>query len=269
MTPVVCTSLACWPGLGHVEAASLAQQGVVEPLFGTLSVAHVQVVPQSAGVFDPALAEAFRTSWPQTAWRLHANVRVLPERRVADLAGFDVHCDWFAQAARVHRALGASAYSAHPGERAQASMSRMLDHARRCADLFGCAVAVEGQYPLPGAEPHRLLVSTWAEYSSLLESDVPYAVDLSHLNILAHRSASRDTALVAELLACERCLEVHVSANDGSGDWHQVCECTPWWWPLLSRINPSAVVFSEGNHRRRTLERKSDDNHRPPVAAER
>lgn len=51
------------------------------------------------------------------------------------------------------------------------------------------------------------------------------------------------------MLACDRCIEVHVSDNDGSGDWHQVCQATPWWAPLLSHINNQAVVFSEGNHR--------------------
>jgi hypothetical protein len=58
---------------------------------------------------------------------------------------------------------------------------------------------------------------------------------------------------VRDMLACERCIEVHVSANDGRGDWHQVCEQPPWWWPLLQYINPKAVVFSEGNHRRKRI----------------
>lgn len=261
-----CASLACWPGLGHFEAAALAQQGAVEPLFGALSVEHVQIVPQSAGVFGLGLAEAFREAWPRTTFRLHANVRVLPERRVADLSGFDEHRAWFDQAARVHRTLGAEAYSAHAGERARSSMRSMLDGARRCADLFGCPVAVEGHYPLPGPDPYRLLVSTWTEYRELLESGVPYALDLSHLNILAHRSAFTETTLVAELLASERCLEVHVSDNDGSGDWHQVCERMPWWWPLLSHVQPCAVVFSEGNHRRVHHQRKSHDLTKPPCS---
>jgi hypothetical protein len=79
---------------------------------------------------------------------------------------------------------------------------------------------------------------------------VPYALDLSHLHILATRTGRRETTLVAEMLACERCIEVHVSDNDGQGDWHQVCAEPPWWHPLLPHIHPHAVVFSEGNHRR-------------------
>ncbi|MDO9093623.1 MAG: hypothetical protein Q8R98_14850 [Rubrivivax sp.] len=126
----------------------------------------------------------------------------------------------------------------------------MLDHTRRCADLFGCAVGVEGQYPAAG-DPW--LVSTWPEYRRLFESGVPYAIDLSHLHILACHSGVHDDALVRDMLACDRCIEVHVSANDGRGDWHQVCEQPPWWWPLLQYINPKAVVFSEGNHRRKRI----------------
>lgn len=259
MNRTVCASLACWPGLGHLEAATLAMAGAFEPLFGALSVEHVQIVPQSAGIFDESFAEVLRQSWPGTAFRLHANVRVLDHRCVADLSGFDVHHDWFRQAARVHRALGARVYSAHSGLRAQASMRDLLDRARRCADLFDCPVAIEGQYPLPDGEADRLLVSSWAEYRALLESGVPFAVDLSHLNILAHRSGTVEMTLARELVRSEQCLEVHLSHNDGSGDWHQVCDCAPWWWELLGHIQPDAVIFSEGNHRRRRNERRAHE----------
>lgn len=259
MNRTVCTSLACWPGLGHLEAATLAMAGAFEPLFGALSVEHVQIVPQSAGIFDESLAEVLRASWPGTAFRLHANVRVLHDRRIADLSGFGVHRDWFLQAARVHKVLGARVYSAHPGLRAQASMEELLDRARRCADLFDCPVAIEGQYPLPGAEPDRLLVSSWAEYRALLDSGVPFVIDLSHLNILAHRTGLVEMTLARELLSSEQCLEVHLSHNDGSGDWHQMCDCAPWWSELLGQIQPDAVVFSEGNHRRRRNERRAHE----------
>lgn len=93
-------------------------------------------------------------------------------------------------------------------------------------------------------------MSIWDEYRLLFDSGVPYALDLSHLNILAHQSGQKEATLVQEMLACERCTEVHVSDNDGSGDWHQVCESKPWWYSLLSYIHHDAVIFTEGNHRR-------------------
>ncbi|GAO20860.1 MULTISPECIES: hypothetical protein [Comamonadaceae] len=240
-------SLACWPGMRHEAAAALLHAPIGEPLFGPLSAEHVQLVPQSTGCLTEDRADALRMAHPRTRFRLHANVHVLADRRFADLSGFTLHADWFVQAARISRRLGAPAYTAHAGRRAQATLSMALEHARRCADLFGCPVGIEGHYPTPG---DTWLVSSWSEYRAVFESGVPYALDLSHLHILATATGRHEPTFVAEMLACERCIEVHVSDNDGRGDWHQVCTVPSWWYPLLIHIQPSAVVFSEGNHRR-------------------
>lgn len=243
-----CLSLASWPGLRHEDAIGLLGERHQEPMFGTLSHEHVQLVPQSFGVLTGQVAQRLSAACPDVQFRLHANVRVLPEYIRADLSGFDRHRSWFEQAARISRQLRAPAYSAHAGRRDEASLDQMLDHARRCADLFECPVAVEGLYPTP----HKgYLVATWGEYRALFESGVPYALDLSHLNIVAAQSGERDDGLVAEMLACDRCLEVHVSDNDGTGDQHRVCERQPWWWSMLGRVHPAAAIFSEGNRRTR------------------
>jgi hypothetical protein len=248
MKPVM-TSLACWPGLTHLAAARIAMAGAHEPLIGKLRTDHVQLVPQCIDVLDEGLAEVLAKTWPATRFRLHANVRVMSQRRLADLCTYERDLDWFTAAARIHQVLGATIYSAHAGRRSDATFETMLDNARRCADLFGCPVAIEGQYPVAGNEPDKFLLSTWAEYRALLDSGAPFALDLSHLNIVAHRTACRDEGLVAEMLASPNCLEVHLSANDGSGDWHQVVRQEPWWWPHVHHIHPNAVIFSEGNHR--------------------
>lgn len=240
-------SLACWPGLQHEDAARHLADPPVETCFGRLSAEHVQLVPQCMGQLTDALVDSLRTAYPASRFRLHANARILAGHVIADLSGFASHARWFAQAARISRRLAAPAYTAHAGTRSQASMTEMLENARRCADLFGCPVGVEGHYPTRG---DTWLVSGWTEYQALFESGVPYALDLSHLHIVATHSRRRETTLIAEMLACERCLEVHVSANDGSGDWHQVCAEPPWWFELLQRVHPEAIIFSEGNHRR-------------------
>lgn len=58
--------------------------------------------------------------------------------------------------------------------------------------------------------------------------------------------------LVRSMLASPRCLEVHLSANDGRADQHQVLESLDgvWWAPLLQHIHQDCVVFSEGNRLR-------------------
>lgn len=240
-------SLACWPGLYHEDAAQRLADPPVEPCFGRLSTEQVQLVPQSMGLLDETLVDALSEAFPDTQFRLHANVRVLARHVIADLSGFETHTEWFVQAARISQRLKAPAYTAHAGRRRQATLVGMLECARRCADLFGCPVGVEGHYPTPD---NSWLVSNWEEYRTLFESDVPYALDLSHLHIVATKSGRREVSLVAEMLSCERCLEVHVSANDGRGDRHEICTEAPWWYALLPRVHPKAVIFSEGNHRR-------------------
>lgn len=242
-------SLACWPGLRHEEASKFLLAPPVEPCFGRLSAEHAQLVPQSMGLLDDALADRLRATYPATRFRLHANAWVLPRHVFADLSSYALHADWFSQAAHVSRRLDAPAYTAHAGARAHASLAEILDHARHCADLFGCPVGVEGHYP---TRHDAWLVSSWAEYRALFESGVPYALDLSHLNILATRTGHREVTLVAEMLACERCLEVHVSDNNGRGDTHEVCAVPSWWFPLLTHVHDDAILFAEGNHRHYT-----------------
>lgn len=246
-------SLAAFPGLTHEVALRTAvcrQQtdALAEPALGGLLMDHVQLVPQSFGHLTEHVAEQLQAALPDTRFRLHANVRVLRAHRFADLANMNEHRDWFVQAARISKLLNAPAYTAHSGSRRHGTLMNVLDNARRLSDLFGCPVGVEGQYPTARGDA---LVDNWCEYAQLLHSGVPYALDLSHLNILAIWSGQRNETLVAELLSCERCIEIHLSDNDGSGDWHQVCDGDPWWMPLLVARHADAVVFSEGNHLRR------------------
>ena len=84
-------SLACWPGLRHEQAARYLSEAVVEPCFGKLSAQHAQLVPQNFGVLDEDLVDYLAAECPQTQFRLQVTVRVLPDRRSADLSGFDVH----------------------------------------------------------------------------------------------------------------------------------------------------------------------------------
>lgn len=247
MRPEVCISLACWPGLTHVEALRRLAHPPVEPGFGTLSTAHVQLVPQNFGCLDEGLADAMRAAFPCTRFRLHANVQVLPRRIIADLAAFAEQATWFRRAAAVNRCLDGPAYTAHPGRRTQGTLQEVFDASRRCAEWFDCPVGIEAQYP---SADGRWLVSTWDEYRTLFESGVPYAIDLSHVHILASITRRRELGLLNEMLACERCLEVHVSDNDGTHDQHRVCQGAPWWLPLIGVVHRDAVIFSEGNHRR-------------------
>jgi hypothetical protein len=239
-------SLACWPGKHPVEAAALAHLGPTEEPWGVLSADHLQLVPQSSGLLSEGLVDGLMAAFPSTCFRLHANVRVLPTHRLADLSSFDEHTDWFERAAQLHKRLKSTACSLHAGRRQNATLQQVFDNAHRAADFFGTPVAVEGLYP---DSKDTWLLSTWAEYESLLQSRVPYAIDLSHLHILANRNKHLESGLVKDLLSNDRCLEVHVSDNDGFWDGHEKIRdrFDPlWWMPLVEHIHPDALVFTEG-----------------------
>ncbi len=253
-------SFAAFPALFHSASARqfLCDGGgssrVIEPAWGEVHADHVQLVPQNQGQITHEVANDLRTRYPKTRFRLHANARVQKQMAFVDVSEFHERQDWVRDAAAISRVLGAPAYSAHSGLRRQCSFDQMLDNARRAEDLFEVSVAIEGQYPSSGHNGDLYLVSTWEEYRKLNESGCADALHLSHLNILVQHSGRREDALVSEMLSNERCLEVHVSSNDGTGDQHQVCTLSnrrSWWWPLLRSIHGQAVVFTEGNQLRK------------------
>ena len=242
----VCVSLGMYGRLPHHEAIALAlAHPPVDPLLGTLSSAHLQLCPQNQGQVDLALADALRRDYPGIRFRLHANVRLGDKLRRVDLCDWKTEQPWFKTCAEVSAALGACAYTAHAGTRTKATVQQVPRAVRLAEQDFGIPVGIESHYPAPG-DPW--LISTWAEYRQMLDARVHYALDLSHLNILAVQTGCIEWGLVKDLLASDRCLEVHVSANDGRGDQHLPLSpaAEPWWLPLLAYAHPDAVVFSEG-----------------------
>jgi len=243
-------STACFPGHGFLEAARRLRTGVSEPLLGRLGMQHCQLCPQNFGIVDEKLAGLLKERFPATRFRLHANVRVF--QRVYRFSAADFNCHtafYFERLAEVSSALGAPAYSLHAG-RSVCSLEDLRRKVAAIEEMFDIPVAIEGHYPTSG---WPWLLSGWDDYRWLFDSGLRYALDLSHLNILAARSGRREADLVVRLLSSPRCLEIHVSGNDGRRDLHRPLLEAPWWWLLLEHRNPDAVVFSEGNrlaHRR-------------------
>lgn len=139
------------------------------------------------------------------------------------------------------------------GTTAQLPGIRVTDAVARIAagieePLFGRVdvVAVEGLYP---SKRRHQLVSTWADYETLLAKGAPLAIDLNHLRIVARYDVGWQQDIVEALLSSPQLREVHLSDNDGHADQHSVCSAPPWWWPVLNAISlpVHAVVFTEGN----------------------
>lgn len=238
-------SLGALPCYRFEDAIGMALGGLSEPALGALSADDLQLCPQNMGYLSEELATEIARKYP-SQFRLHANVRVLPKMTFSDASTFKDHPDWFIQAGKVSRLLQAPSYTVHAGERANCDLQTMFNHVRAIEDIFGCAVGVEGLYP---TKTNKYLLSDWDEYATLLDSGVKYALDLSHLNILAHHSGKQETGLVSELLQSENCIEIHLSGNDGMGDSHSVLDSSVWWFNLLGKANPKATLFSEGNQR--------------------
>lgn len=251
-------SLGAYGRLPHVEAIRLALSNPpVDPLLGRLHTRHLQLCPQNQGQITAELALQLKQDYPDIQFRLHANVQLEPQPRWVDLCDWPDAQVWFKQMAFISGLLGTSVYTAHAGRRCKASVDQVLRYVREAEQVLGMAVGIEGHYPdryppsrYPGRDD-RWLISSWAQYQALLESGVHYALDLSHLHILACQSGRIEYGLVSEMLASPCCLEVHLSGNDGSGDQHQPLDCDnpPWWWTLLfTSVHPDAVIFAEGKH---------------------
>lgn len=245
MTPTaVHLSLAAYPGMEFLHAMERAvRERPTEPALGELSLAEVQLCPQNRGLLTLDYLDVLRGMFPETRFRLHANVRVLPNKEITDWSAWDASSPYWQALAAASRHVQAPAYTAHAGRRCDASLSDVIRASREATDLFGCPVGVEGHYPTPG---DVFLVSSWEEYRTLFESGAYYVMDLSHLHIVATQSGRRENTLVQEMLANARCLEVHLSGNDGISDQHRTLNIEPWWWPHLRHIHPATTVFSEG-----------------------
>lgn len=244
---IVNYSLASFPRRGYIEAMRLAASGqFIEPLLPDVQINHVQLCPQNLGQIDDEVISELHNTYPETRFRLHANARVMSSRLISDLSNFDRDARYWSELAKTSIKLKAPAYSAHAGRRVDGSIDDAINNARRAEQIFDCPVALEGHYPERG-DPY--LFSTWAEYRYLFESGIAYALDLSHLNIVSRNGRHYERELVREMLSSDRCIEVHLSGNDGRRDIHTPLVTEPVWWSDLDYIQANAVVFTEGQFR--------------------
>ncbi len=242
-------SLGAWPAL----PASSAMRGAVEaeePLFGRLDLAHAQICPQNPGRLTLEDAAALREEFPQTQFRLHANAHAHGWSSLADAStyGQSEFSEYFDRLIELSVAFDAPAYTWHAGLRRHANLKQVFARTMEMEQRMGIPVGIEGLYPTPDG---RYLLADWDEYAAMLRSGVKYALDMSHINIVAHRTHRREDGLLRELLASPNCIEIHVSGNNGDADTHGQLATEPWWWSMMVEYaNPQATIFTEGGRRR-------------------
>ena len=229
----------------HRRSMELIAQGLTDAVFGKIHIDQVQICPQHAGYIGDDLVEHLLETYPQTEFRLHASPKLKGQtRKIVHVSNAAENMDYFRRADEVNVRFGARGYSIHAGKRSECSFDRMLEQLDMIQQCSSTPIAIEGLYP---TKKDLWLMATWEEYEAVAERGFSYALDLSHLNIVAE-SQGRNDALVSHLLSSSQCMEVHVSANDGRADSHRPMEALqlPWWMNLLGSANPDAIIFYEG-----------------------
>lgn len=242
---VINATTATWAHLDYLGAMERLQN-TSDPFLGNITTEHVQLCPQNANINSLDTIGLLAEKYPDTQFRLHADVKLKGRFTKADLCWFKKEniSNWQC-IADVSNMLKAPCYSLHAGERKECSLEKLFDNYFQLQELFDCPIAIEGHYP---ASNDMWLLSKWQEHEELLKhDDICYVIDLSHLNIIANRYGWQDD-LVRELISDKRCLEIHVSANEGKADSHQPIEVKPYWYEFLTIANTEAEIFYEGNH---------------------
>ena len=218
--------------------------------FGLYSYKHLQLCPQTPDVYCESLLSSIHKRLPDTQLRLHANIRVSTARKVIDVSNYGVHTrDYFKRISDLSRYISAPTYSAHSGRR-NASLAKLFHQWEQIQLMFDCPVLIEGMYP---SQKEDYFINSWNEYVQLMHSGCPYALDLSHLNIVAKHEGKRPQT-VYDLVCHPNCLEIHLSHNNGNTDAHRSLSATHWknvWWKEswlsgLKHRSSLPVHFSEG-----------------------
>lgn len=250
---IVCATTAQFPGATIPFALDKITAGVSEGAWGNLSRAHIQLCPQNPTHLSEKMVEQLCAIYPLSQLRLHANARVLDQHVLWDVSTFTSETRHYyrALADRMLR-LNTKVFSIHSGYLRNCASDEFWERLNRLRDDVdhytqgAVRVAVEGLYPCANRPQH---IGSWNEYEKLLKDQIPFALDLSHLKIVAHYEKTWNHTLVMEMMSSPLCVEIHVSDNDGRSDRHSPVQSHPLWWEQLhsASLPSECVVFSEGN----------------------
>jgi hypothetical protein len=220
-----------FPGKSFDVALSKAQQLRADLFPGAVySTTRIQLCPQTRDHTPLHQLTSLKANYPDVTFQLHANVkrdiRFEPFDTSVDFsdAWAQRYVDWLKEACEL---LDAPSYSWHAsGGRQVTTLTRAFDNTRRLQDFLQRPVALEGLYP----SPFGWAMSTVSDYETLLDADIDFVIDVSHLLICHRQDRLVSDELLLALLSCPRCTEVHLSHNDGLADQH--CDFPPGVLPF-------------------------------------
>jgi hypothetical protein len=237
-------SLAAFGTMSIPDAVHCAQSIEMDILGNPISANKLQLCPQNRRGVNRELCDILLERYPDTEFRLHANVNITGRPFIVDASNWgDYTLDWFTTLREYVQLLKTPLYTLHAGRRDNCTLPELFDKVREIEDFLQISVGVEGLYP---EREGKWLINSWQEYEAMLNSGVNYALDLSHLNIVAYYEQSKPLDLLKALLESKQCIEVHISDNEGYRDSHFHIVKEPWWWDSLQFTNPSVDIFTEG-----------------------
>ena len=236
-------SLATFGTIPTIDAVRLSQE-VGQSILGVpVRCDKLQICPQNRrGVNDEIIAYLLEV-YPDIEFRLHANVNVTGLAKIVDASNWPDDSYYFGFLKKALYAIKSPVYTLHAGRRSNCSLEDLFAKVKDLEDSLGIPTGVEGHYP---DADNKWLINSWKEYEAMLNSGVNFALDLSHLNIVGYYEQVYPLDLVKAMIESERCIEVHISHNEGYSDSHRNIIEEPWWWQSLQFINPSADIFTEG-----------------------
>lgn len=225
------------------QACEFAVNGIEIDHIGNIGIPVIQICPQNKTRVNEALIDRLYESYPGHEILFHANIHIMDLRVLKDVADFEETDPYWVRFKQLAHHADIRHYSAHAGFRKHGTMQDTIDKQRRMIDFLGIPVALEGHYPV---SKNRFLASDWAEWEMMLNSGLPFVVDLSHAAIIAHLKRLRNDDLVQEMLSSPNCIEIHLSGNDGKSDQHRALDGHEWWWRMLDGRNIESYIFYEG-----------------------
>jgi hypothetical protein len=224
-------------------ATAIVQAGVSDPALGVIDYAHIQVCPQNfgEGKITEQLLDKLQDFVPESKIRLHANTRIMDHSCQYDAGTISRFPEYTQRLTAILKHLG-TPYTLHAANNGVPLLTQ-LEAVSKLSDATGVPVGIEGLYPSKYA---RNTLKVWDDYELLLMSDCFYAIDLSHLNIIRQNIGNPPQGLLESLIQDPKCIEIHVSGNDGIMDSHLPCTGKEWWMPLLNIVSDNTVIFYEG-----------------------
>ncbi len=248
----ICPASACYPGKPIDTALILLHKNKpTDFCIEKWDFSNIQICPQHIGFISETTTNRIKSKYPTTQFRLHANIRVNTTHRSFD-AGFDLldNLEYATKIKTIQQQLNAQIYSYHAPMRHNKSWNEIITNVLKLQDFLGIPTAIEGLYP-NSKNQDDLWKDSITAYEQILKSDLFFALDLSHLNIVYEQiddfNKQQLILLTKEMLQNKKCIEVHISGNDGNHDSHNAIDKHIWWLDILNKahLSQDCVIFCE------------------------